>query len=1569
MKRFSLFFGVFLFAFTAFAKTQNAPTVSTDQRGYKPGQTITIHGTHWAAGEKVMVVITKDGVPGADQIVVRGVADENGSFTATARLPEESEAEERAREGRVRDAVAKKPRYTVTASGVTSRGTTTDFEEEEPVPDGANLIDLETYWIHRVSYPTGEFDPQWVRNAATEDAKIERRVPAGAGGGDNDGGGRFHAKSLSFSASPLSLNATSFTSLGPKPLRMTGCSGCFDYTTTSGRINTIAVDPTTTTNGSIVAYAGSVGGGVWKTTNCCSSSTSWTVVTDNVLTSTTSIDSVTIDPVDNNIIYAGTGDLNYGSFSMGSQGILKSTDAGAHWTVLGANIFGPAFPEDAGQFPQYQAVGKVRVDPNNHLTVVAGTKTGLYLSYDGGANWTGPCLTNTFTTQRQDITALELSNVGGSTRIIAGVGVRGFASTVQFNLGENGANGLYRATMPSSGCPSFTSIASNSNGFVLPASVLAAQNLNAGSGVKYTSAGVGNQLGRIDIGVAPSDPNVIYAQVQSITPNNNSGGQSGGCANANGCQLGAWSSTDGGNTWTFMTNSNGNALRTCNTTGPTSSATRTGDYPQNWYDQGVAVDPNNPDRVFFDTYEIWLATRTGSAWYNTTCGYETSNPHPVHVDQHALAFVAGSSSILLAGNDGGAHATTNADQAAPEVRRPTWFNMDTGFNTIEFYSGDISANFATSAAPQASGGAQDNGSMSMTFSGSPTAPVQWQMGVGGDGFYSRIDPVGTGTNLRFWQGNNSGGLSRCVSNCTAGGAGWASRRGNWTGDTQSFILPYDLFRGGIPGGDDCDAAGAGTGCGHLIAGTTRVYETVLGASTVSNTPNTWYITNNPPTQNMTKGSLGNRSFINQVKYSPKKQSVAIVGTNDANVWIGFNLGTGTAGQANWVNVTGGNTVLPNRPVLGIALDPDPNTVSPIGYAAVGGFNANTPTQPGHVFRVVCSDATCGSFTWQNKSGDLPDVPVDSIIANPNFPAQVFAGSDFGLYYTDDITANSPKWYRFSAGLPNVMIWDMQIDRGSTTLSLWTRSRGAYVWPLPQTPLTPLETALSLGAASGVYGGTVDLIATMTSGGNPIAGKSISFKVDGSGVGSATTNASGTATLTVTLTSIGAGPHATAASFAGNSVYAAGSASSTLSVDRAQVTPHFTASDKEYDGTTAATITSRTLSGVVGTDDVALTGGTATFSDKNAATGKLVTATGFSLGGTTAPNYVLTATTATTTASITQATLTVTANDASRLYSYPNPPFTPSYAGFKNGETLGTSDVGGTPSLTTTATATSGVGAYPIVAAAGSLTSNNYAFQFVNGTLTIYTGGFVGLNSATIGAAKGLVDSFNGAYPASAGNNALILSNGLIDVKGSRINGNIVSSAGAVLLEPGSIVTGDVTAATTITNQGTINGVATPNRPADAIVAAPVAPCGAFTPAGSWITGNYSYANGDLTVNGNSTATIAAGSYCFHNVKVNGQSTLQTSGAVLIRLTGTFLASGGTIVNPSHVVSNLRIASSFSGDDGVTISGGADAYLTMYAPQTSVAIGGGSPVFGAVLGKTLTISGNSPAHFDTSFSGF
>ena len=55
--------------------------------------------------------------------------------------------------------------------------------------------------------------------------------------------------------------------------------------------------------------------------------------------------------------------------------------------------------------------------------------------------------------------------------------------------------------------------------------------MNAGTGSPFVDINAGDQLGRVEIAVAPNNSNYIYAQAQSIVPNSN-----GGCGNAQGCQ-------------------------------------------------------------------------------------------------------------------------------------------------------------------------------------------------------------------------------------------------------------------------------------------------------------------------------------------------------------------------------------------------------------------------------------------------------------------------------------------------------------------------------------------------------------------------------------------------------------------------------------------------------------------------------------------------------------------------------------------------------------------------------------------------------------------------------------------------------------------------------------------------------------------------------------------------------------------------------------------------------------------------------------------------------------------------
>ena len=128
------------------------------------------------------------------------------------------------------------------------------------------------------------------------------------------------------------------------------------------------------------------------------------------------------------------------------------------------------------------------------------------------------------------------------------------------------------------------------------------------------------------------------------------------------------------------------------------------------------------------------------------------------------------------------------------------------------------------------------------------------------------------------------------------------------------------------------------------------------------------------------------------------------------------------------------------------------------------------------------------------------------------------------------------------------------------------------------------------------------------------------------------------------------------SFTGATLAGAGSANysltlpatTTADITAKVITGGFTAANKVYDGSTSAGVLSRTLSGVIGADDVSLTGGTAAFTDANVGTGKTVTLTGATLTGATATNYSLSSVN-TSTANIAKANATIVVSGYSSTY--------------------------------------------------------------------------------------------------------------------------------------------------------------------------------------------------------------------------------------------------------------------------------------------------------------------------------
>jgi hypothetical protein len=253
---------------------------------------------------------------------------------------------------------------------------------------------------------------------------------------------------------------------------------------------------------------------------------------------------------------------------------------------------------------------------------------------------------------------------------------------------------------------------------------------------------------------------------------------------------------------------------------------------------------------------------------------------------------------------------------------------------------------------------------------------------------------------------------------------------------------------------------------------------------------------------------------------------------------------------------------------------------------------------------------------------------------------------------------------------------------------------------------------------------------------------------------------------------------------------------------------------------------------------------------------------------------------------------------------------------------------------------------------------------------VYLSGLVGLNSVNFTAgsstADGLDSSVPGGYPATANTRARVLSNGTITLNGSRVDGNILSANGSVVLNLGSIVNGHVTAVS-ISGPGTVSGVKTNHDSAPIVAPLPNfnALCpGGFTNPSSAITGNYKYdpATGSLTVAGNAVVRLA-GDYCFGSITITGGAVMQVeTGPVTIRVNGVINAGGGSFANSTARPTNLRIESSYTGVGGVILKGNNSSYLTLYAPGTDVSLQGGT-LFGAVVGKTLTVQGGTAVHYD------
>src|SRR5262249_20598351 len=119
--------------------------------------------------------------------------------------------------------------------------------------------------------------------------------------------------------------------------------------------------------------------------------------------------------------------------------------------------------------------------------------------------------------------------------------------------------------------------------------------------------------------------------------------------------------------------------------------------------------------------------------------------------------------------------------------------------------------------------------------------------------------------------------------------------------------------------------------------------------------------------------------------------------------------------------------------------------------------------------------------------------------------------------------------------------------------------------------------------------------------------------------------------TVSFSNVGVNTAGNGKSLSATATALSSALSSTFSINPATLTATVTVSNKVYDASTDAIIASRSLSGVLGGDNVQLSGGSAAFATKTVGNGKSINVSGLGLSGTSAGNYALASTTVSTNA--------------------------------------------------------------------------------------------------------------------------------------------------------------------------------------------------------------------------------------------------------------------------------------------------------------------------------------------------
>ena len=461
---------------------------------------------------------------------------------------------------------------------------------------------------------------------------------------------------------------------------------------------------------------------------------------------------------------------------------------------------------------------------------------------------------------------------------------------------------------------------------------------------------------------------------------------------------------------------------------------------QSSYDLEIEVDPTNDDIVYAGGINWHRSDDGGTTWEQITKWNNFSSWFPnvtnisvTHADQHGLYFRPNDSDQAVVVNDGGVAYSSSLSQATNTI---TFSDREDNFITTQFYRvAQTPDDFA--GTDLVFGGTQDNGTYQLSNPGQSLTGAS--VVTSGDGAATFFDQEGGSYMISNYIYNNS--ITRFDYDASGNrlpGFGTdlsAADQLNLPSNEGSFINPAALdsyndvyFSNG--GNQDRTVNPAVDKNAYI-----RVITDLDG------TPSTFTIEN-----------VGtNTDYITALEVSRHT-------TNTTTLFIGLRSGelkkitnAGTSGGASIP--TSVHNQVGSISDIHIGESEDDIYLTYYNY----GINGNIQY------------SSNGGTSFSNKEGDLPDIPVFSILHNPYEEDEVIVGTELGVWKTDNFTSESPNWTVADEGMSDVAVYDM-VFRGPTAVNnrvvAATYGRGIYVGSFSANSNIPVTNTDSITLAEG-----------------------------------------------------------------------------------------------------------------------------------------------------------------------------------------------------------------------------------------------------------------------------------------------------------------------------------------------------------------------------------------------------------------------------------------------------------------------------------------------------------------------